>query len=381
MCCRSGLGEEHQSHSEREHRHRSRRDDESAARKRDRYSHSHSRSPVPPRSRDRGDRPHRGGSLKREASSGRNSPTFVDERSRDSLRDDPRYGGREGVELEEGGGRYHERLPGGSSSRLLTVREDSRHGGSRRGSREIKEMYERERSGGHHRKPIRSSSVRVVGERGGERGGGYSLSLRDDRRPNLKGSRSSPRRPIELSDRGARPGRYDVPTSSSSSHHYSHSSVEREHQRERHPKAREHRERHPKGHRHTDKREGAVDEREVAMSTVETLITISSESGGEEEQGERGRGRDEGRREKIEDLIRDVESGSSSSGEISEGESEREGGASPASKDSDSSSEKEKSSDGIIRIIILRKSVHSHSHILASPPGPLCQLCIVAYKT
>ena len=262
------------------------------------------------------------------------------------------------MELEEGGGRYHERLPGGSSSRLLTVREDSRHGGSRRGSREIKEMYERERSGGHYRKPIRSSSVRVVGERGGERGGGYSLSLRDDRHPSLKASRSSPRRPIELSDRGARPSRYDVPTSSSSSHHYSHSSVEREHhQRERHPKAREHRERHPKGHRHTDKREGAVDEREVAMSTVETMITISSESGGEEAEGERergrGRGRDEGKREKIEDLIRDVESGSSSSGEISEGESEREGGASPASKDSDSSSEKEKSSDGIIRIIIL----------------------------
>ena len=264
---------------------------------------------------------------------------YVDERSRDSLRDEPRYGGREGTELEEGG-RYHERLSGGSS-RLLTVREDSRHGGGgvgdRRGSREI--MYERERSG-HHReslKPIRSSSVRV----GGERGGGYSL-LRDDRRPSLKGSRSSPRRPIEPSDR-ARPSRREIP---SSSHHYSHS-VEREHRKERHHKAREERrERHRKGHHHRNRREGAGEEREssTVASTVETMITISSESGGEEE-----RERERGRVEKIEDLIRDIESGSSS-GEISEGESEGEGGASPGSKEDDSSSEKENSSDGKLRI-------------------------------
>ena len=341
--CRSGLGEEYQSHSEKDHRHRSRHDDES--RKRERYSHS--RSPVPPRggssSRDRGDRPHRGGSLKREASSGRNSPMFIDERSRNLLRDDPRYGGRE-VELEEGG-RYHERLSGGSS-RLLTVREDSRYGGGdRRGSREMKDIYERERSG-HHRdllKPIRSSSVRVGGERGGERGGGYSL-LRDDGRPSLKGSRSSPRRPIELSDR-ARPSRREVP----SSNHYSHS-VKREHQRERHHKTREEcRERHHKGHHHRNRREAAGEEKEssTVASTVETVITISSESG-EEEEGERGREGRRGRVEKIEDLIRDIESGSSS-GEISEGESEGEGGASPGSKD-DSSSEKEKSSDGMLHV-------------------------------
>ena len=339
--CRSGLGEEHQSHSEKDHRHRSRHDDES--RKRERYSHS--RSPIPPRggssSRDRGDRPHRGGSLKREASSGRNSPMFIDERSRDSLRDDPRYGGRE-VELEEGG-RYHERLSRGSS-RLLTVREDSRYvGGDRRGSREMKDIYERERSG-HHRellKPIRSSSVRVGGER--ERGG-YSL-LRDDRRPSLKGSRSSPRRPIELSDR-ARPSQREMP----SSHHYSHS-VEREHRKKQHHKMKEERrERDHKGHHHRNKREAAGEEKEssTVTSTVETMITISSESG-EEEEGERGREGRRGRVEKIEDLIRDIESGSSS-GEISEGESEGEGGASPGSKDDESSSEKEKSSDGMFHV-------------------------------
>ena len=334
--CRSGLGEEHQSYSEKDHRHRSRHDDES--RKRDRYSHS--RSPIPsrvrPLSRDRGDRPHRGGSIKHKASSGRNSPMYVDERSRDSLRDELRYGGRE-VELEEGG-RYHERLSGGSS-RLLAVREDSYHGaGDRRGSREMKDIYERERSG-HYRellKPIRSSSVRV----GGERGGGYSL-LRDDRRPSLKGSRSSPRRPIEHSDR-QRSNRYEVP----SSHH----SVERERQKEHHHKVREERrERQRKGPHHRNRREAAGGaEKEsggTVASTVETVITISSESGGEED---RGRGR-EGKRagvEKIEDLIRDIESGSSS-GEISEGESEGEGGASPGSKDDESSSEKEKSSDGM----------------------------------
>ena len=365
LFCRSGLGEEHQSHSEREHsRHRSRHDDE--LRKRERYSHS--RSPVPPRSRDRGgDRPqHRGGSLKREASSGRNSPMYIDERSRDSLRDDSRYGGREGAEFEEGG-RHHERLSGGGSSRLLTVREDSRHGGGggeRRGSREIKEiMYERERSSGHHLKPTRSSSVRVGGER-------YSL-LRDDRRPSLKESRSSPRRPIEFSDRGARSRGREM---SSASHHYSHS-VEREH---RHHKGREERrERHRRGHRHGNRREEAEEERgsSTVVSTVETMITISSESGGEEEEGERGRRE---RVEKIEDLIRDIESGSSSSsGEISEGESEREGGASHGSKDDESSSEKENSSDGKfpfhrvhflhISIKMQVKSTPHHQHLRERP--------------
>lgn len=289
--------------------------------------------------------------MKREASSGRNSPMYIDERSRDSLRDDVRYGSRE-VELEEGG-RYHERLSGGSS-RLLAVREDSRYGGGggggddRRGSREIKDIYERER-GGHHReilKPIRSSSARV----GGERGGGYSL-LRDDRRPSLKGSRSSPRRPIEHSDR-PRLGRHEV--SSSQSHHYSHN-VEREHRTERHKIREEHRERHRKGHHHRNRMEAAGEgEKEsggITASTVETVITISGESGGEEEVG-RGR---EGRRggvEKIEDLIRDIESGSSS-GEISEGESEGEGGGSPGSKDDESSSEKEKSSDGMCNLASL----------------------------
>ncbi len=267
---------------------------------------------------------------------------YIDERSRDSLRDEPRYGGREGVELEEGG-RYHERLSGGSS-RLLTVREDSRRGGGeRRGSREIKEILYEHEHGGHHRKllkPIRSSSVRVGGERGS---GGYPL-LRDDRRHSLKGSRSSPRRPIEFPDRGARSGRHEMP---SASHHYSHS-AEREHQHHKEREEHRARERHHKGHRHRNRREAAGEEREssTVASTVETMITISSGSGGEDEleEGER-RGR-----EKIEDLIRDIESGSSSSGEISEGESEGEGRASPASKDDASSSEK--SSDGMYELYL-----------------------------
>ena len=338
---RSGLGEEPQSHSSSEKSHRPRyRHDDDKLRKRESYSHS--RSPIPSRSassKDRGDRLHRGGSLRREASSSRRSPLFVDERSRESLREELRYGGRE-VDHEETG-RYHERLSGGSS-RLLTVREDSRHSTSRRGSREVREVHEREHSG-HHRdlKPIRSSSLRV----GGERGGALSL-LRDDRHPSLKESRS-PRRIIEHSDR-SRSSQREI----SSGHHYSRS-VDREYRKERHhnvrEERRERRERHHKGHHHRNRREAAEGEKESG-DVADVMITLSSESGGEEVAGMVDEERDESRGprgENIEDLIQDLESGTSS-GEISEeGESEgEEEAASRDTKDDDSSSGKDKSSDG-----------------------------------
>lgn len=238
---------------------------------------------------------------------------YIDERSRDSLRDE-RYG-------DYDDGRYHERLT--VPSRLLTVREESRQTG-RRGSREHKEMYER--SGHRDVKLVRS------GSRGGERGGSFSLT-KDDRRPSFKDGRS-PRRTHMSSER------------SKHTRHEPASHPAREGERERqYVRGREERkERHPRGHRHRDK----IEKREVSsvVANVAEMENISSESG-EEEAGSKTF---KGGSEKIEELIRDLESGSSS-GEMSEEESD-EGGAkrgkkAEADEEHDLHSEKDKSSDGM----------------------------------
>lgn len=302
---RSGRGEQHQSHSEKDSRqsHKAR--------------YSHSRSPIPPRGSMR-DRPLRGESLKRESSSGRNSPMYVDERSRDE------YYGRD-IETEDS--RYHERLSG--SSRFLAVREDSRHR-ERRGYREHKETYDR--SGHQEFKHSTRSSSRGHGERGGS----FSL-LRDDRRGSLK----VPRRPHEHIER-SRSSRPDL------SSHHSHSlhDIDRNVRRER---VREvSKERHHKPHhRHRNRREAVEEEASAAAPVVET-VNISSDSA---EEGEFGEGQSGGAGgEKIEDLIRDLESGSSS-GEISDEESEKEGATTSERKKErerdHSNSEKDKSSDGM----------------------------------
>ena len=279
--------------------------------------------------------PLRGEGLKRESSSGRNSPMYVDERSRDSFRDE-----RYGRDMETDDGRYHERLHG--SSRFLSVREDSRHG-ERRGSREQNVAHER---GGHRdlKHAMRSSSR----GHGGEREGGFSL-LRDDRRGSLR----VPRQPHEHIER-SQSSRPDF-----SSHRSRDRSreVDRNLQREHHHKVREERkERQHRGHRHRNRREAVEEEKNVA--SVET-ITISSESG-EGEGLEEVRSRD-GRGEKIEELIRDLESGSSS-GEISEEESEREEDTikEREGEREHSSSEKDKSSDGMFPKYVFPQLVYMY---------------------
>lgn len=304
--------EQHHTYSERDYHRTSRREDES--RKRERFSHS--RSPVPPRR----DHLFRGEGLKRESSSGRNSPMYADERSRDSLRDE-----RLGREAEFDDSRYHERLSG--SSRLLPLREESRHS-ERRGSREQKEMYER---GGH--REFRHG--RGSGSRGGERGGAFS-TLRVDRRGSLRTGRS-PRRQHEHAER-SRSSRPEI------SGHFSRD-VEREHQRGRHHKVRgEGKEKPNRGH-HRSRREEAMEEDRghLLVSVVET-INISSDSGDEVSAG-----RVSSKVEKIDELIRDLESGSSS-GEVSEEDSDREEITSTKREEEEagkeSLSEKDRSSDG-----------------------------------
>lgn len=316
LFCRSGHGEQHQSHSEKTNR-KSRREDGA------RYSHS--RSPIPIRVSTR-DRPLRGESLKRGSSSGRNSPMYIDERSRDAFREE-----HYSRDMESEDGRFHERLSG--SSRFLAVREDTHHG-ERRGSRENKETYDR--SGHREFKHSVRSSVRGHGERGGS----FSL-LRDDRRGSLKVSR----RPHEHIER-SRSSRPDL------SSHYSRDSsrdIDRNVQGERHHKVREVRkERHHRvHHRHRNRREAVKEEASAAAPVVET-VNISSDSAEEGGSGE-VRSIDDGG-EKIEDLIRDLESGSSS-GEISDEESEKES-ATTTEREKErerhhSDSEKDKSSDGM----------------------------------
>ena len=319
--CRGGQGERpHQDHHEKNYR-KSRHEEES--RKRERYSHSH--SPAPPR----GSREHsfKGESLKRESSSGRNSPMYVDERSRDSVRDE-RYG--RDMELEDS--RHRDRQS--ASSRLMVIREDSRSRVERRGSRE-QILYER--TGYHELKPVRGSS------RGGERGG-YA-SLRDERWPGIRGSRS-PRRPPEHSER-LRPDRHEI------SSHYSRDS-DRDQLRERHHKVREERkEKHHRGHHHRSRKEAIGEEREssnVANVSVaskiqkQDTVNISSGSGEEDEVG----AKEESGAEKIEDLIKDLDT-SSSSGELSEEESEQEGSA-RGTKEQGALSNSEESSDGTCRL-------------------------------
>ena len=302
---RGGRGDQYQSHSEK---------DSSRTSHKTRYSHS--RSPIPLRGSMR-DRPLRGESLKRESSSGRNSPMYIDERSRDE---------HYSRDMETEDSRYRERLSG--SSRFLAVREDSRHR-DRHGYREHKETYDR--SGHQEFKHSTRSSSRGHGERVGN----FS-QLRDDRRGSLKVLR----RPHEHIER-SRSSRPDL------SSHPSHSSrnIDRNVRRERIREVGK--DRHRKAHhRHRNRREVIEEETSSAAPVVET-VNISSDSAEEGGSGEIPSGGAGG--EKIEDLIRDLESGSSS-GEISDEESEKEGVSTTEMEKererSHSNSEKDKSSDG-----------------------------------
>ena len=350
--CRSGQGEQlHRDHSEKDYYRKHRRDDDT--RKRERTSHS--RSPLPPRSSGR-DRPLRGESLKRESSSGRNSPMYSDERSRDSLREE-----RFARDVEYEDSRHHERLSG--PARFLAVREDSRHS-ERRGSREQKEMYEW--GGLHTTKHLRGS-----GSRGGERGGAYTMH-RDDRRGSLRVSRS-PRRKHEHVER-SRSSRPDL------SGHYPRN-VGRDQRREWHEKIREERKEKQHTVRHGRIRRKVVEEeKESRSANVVETINISSESGDDGASGEVRSGNSGA--EKIDDLIRDLDSGSSS-GEISEEESEKEETSTREEEEDEkrSLSEKDERSDGVC-VVFHCITVHRFLVWPARPipPLPFYMLRFIACK-